>query len=96
MARRICDQAKLSSRARTKRIGREEADTLYRAIQETKIQNPTTDCIAPIGEELLLEGLRHVLPGEFYAAATRPPSVYRGNPFQIEVALAYGLSLIHI
>ncbi len=90
VARRICDQAKLSSRARTKRIGREEADTLYRAIQETKIQNPTTDCIAPIGEELLLEGLRHVLPGEFYAAATRPPSVYRGNPFQIEVALAYG------
>ena len=23
-------------------------------------------------------------------AATRPPAVYRGNPFQIEVALAYG------
>jgi DNA topoisomerase-6 subunit B len=31
-----------------------------------------------------------VVPGEFYCAATRPPSVYRGNPFQIEVALAYG------
>ena len=31
-----------------------------------------------------------VVPGEFYAAATRPPNVYRGNPFQIEVALAYG------
>jgi len=30
------------------------------------------------------------VPGEFYAAATRPPSVYRGNPFQIEVGLAYG------
>ena len=28
--------------------------------------------------------------GEFYTAATRPPSVYRGNPFQIEVGLAYG------
>ena len=30
------------------------------------------------------------MPGEFYAAATRPPAVYRGNPFQIEVGLAYG------
>ena len=30
------------------------------------------------------------MPGEFYVAATRPPAVYRGNPFQIEVALAYG------
>src|SRR5581483_7448305 len=27
---------------------------------------------------------------EFYVAATRPPSVYRGNPFLIEVALSYG------
>jgi DNA topoisomerase-6 subunit B len=30
------------------------------------------------------------VPGEFYAASTRPPAVYRGNPFQIEVGLAYG------
>ena len=25
-----------------------------------------------------------------YAAVTRPPSVYRGNPFQVEVGIAYG------
>ncbi len=31
-----------------------------------------------------------MVPGEFYAAATRPPAVYRGNPFVIEVGLAYG------
>jgi DNA topoisomerase-6 subunit B len=63
---------------------------LYQAIQATKISNPSTDCICPIGEELILKGLHHVVPGEFYAASTRPPSVYRGNPFQIEVGLAYG------
>ena len=51
---------------------------------------PATDCISPIGEELILKGLHQVVPGEFYAAATRPPAVYRGNPFQIEVGLAYG------
>ncbi len=90
VARRICEEAKVSTRASTKRIGRQEADSVYQAIQRTKIKAPATDCISPIGEELLLKGLHQVVPGEFYCAATRPPSVYRGNPFQIEVALAYG------
>ena len=31
-----------------------------------------------------------MVPGKFYVAAIRPPSVYRGNPFLIEVSLAYG------
>jgi DNA topoisomerase-6 subunit B len=90
VARKICEQAGLSTRASAKKIGRNEAEKLYRAIQETRISAPSTDCISPIGEELLLKGLYKVVPGEFYAAATRPPAVYRGNPFQIEVALAYG------
>jgi DNA topoisomerase-6 subunit B len=90
VARKICNTAKISTRASTRRIGRKEADSLYQAIQATKISSPATDCISPIGEELILKGLHQVVPGEFYAAATRPPSVYRGNPFQIEVGIAYG------
>ncbi len=90
IARKVCEGAKLTTRARTTRIGQQEADALYQSIQNTKISNPSTDCICPIGEELILKGLHQVVPGEFYAAATRPPSVYRGNPFQIEVGLAYG------
>jgi DNA topoisomerase-6 subunit B len=90
VARRICATAKLSPRANPRKIGRHEADALYRAIQETKIPAPATDCISPIGEELILRGLHKVKPGEFFAAATRPPAVYRGNPFAIEVGLAYG------
>ncbi len=90
VARRICKTANVSSRANTKRVSRDQADALYQAIQATKISPPSTDCICPIGEELLLKGLHQVVPGEFYVAATRPPSVYRGNPFQIEVGLAYG------
>jgi len=90
VAKRICDAAKVKPRISTRKIAREEVDRLYQAIQATKIAAPATDCISPIGEELLLKGLHQVVPGEFYAAATRPPSVYRGNPFQIEVALAYG------
>jgi len=90
VGRRVCEAAKASPRSNPKKIGRHEADLLYQALQSTKIPAPATDCIAPIGEELILKGLRHVVPGEFYAAATRPPAVYRGNPFQIEVGLAYG------
>src|SRR5262249_45457960 len=72
------------------KINRHDIENLFKAIQETKIPPPATDCITPIGEQLLLKGLSHVVSGEFYVAATRPPSVYRGNPFLIEVALSYG------
>jgi len=90
IARRLCTAAKISTRANPKKVGRQEIERLYQAIQQTKIPPPATDCIVPIGEELILKGLRQMVPGEFYAAATRPPAVYRGNPFQVEVGLAYG------
>ncbi len=90
VARRICDGAKVKLRSGPRKIGRHEADELYKAIQTTKIPAPATDCISPIGEDLILRGLHKLVPGEFFAAATRPPAVYRGNPFQIEVGLAYG------
>jgi len=90
VARKICETAKVSSRSNTGKVGRVEVDKLYHSIQETKISNPSTDCICPIGEDLILKGLHQVVPAEFYTSATRPPAVYRGNPFQIEVGLAYG------
>ncbi|MCC7473927.1 MAG: DNA topoisomerase VI subunit B [Pirellulales bacterium] len=90
IAKKICNTAKISTRASTRSVGRKEADSLFQAIQATRIAAPATDCISPIGEELILKGLHQVVPGEFYAAATRPPAVYRGNPFQIEVGIAYG------
>jgi DNA topoisomerase-6 subunit B len=90
VARRICDGAGVSTRAITGRVTPDQAEKLFNAIQETKIKAPATDCISPIGEDLLLKGLHQVVPGEFYAAATRPPAVYRGNPFLIEVGLVYG------
>ncbi len=90
IAKKLCTAIKVTTRANPKKIGRHEADLLYHAIQQTKIPAPATDCVVPIGEPLILKGLRQVVPGEFYTAATRPPAVYRGNPFQIEVGLAYG------
>ena len=90
LARRICQTAGVGTRTNTRKVGRKEAELLFQAIQKTKISAPATDCICPIGEDLILKGMHKVVPGEFYAAATRPPAVYRGNPFQIEVGLTYG------
>ncbi len=90
VARQLCQTAKISTRANPCQLQRDEAEALFYAIPETKIPAPSTDCIIPIGEHHILAGLHKVVPGEFFAAATRPPAVYRGNPFQVEVGLAYG------
>lgn len=90
ICKQLCGTAQINLRAHPADLEREDIERLYQAIQTTKIPNPSTDCLSPIGEELLLKGLHQVVPGEFYTAATRPPAVYRGNPFQVEVALAYG------
>jgi len=90
VAKEICTKAKLYPNARPRRIASQEAEKLFRAIGTTKIMAPPTDCLSPIGEEALIKGLRKEVEAEFYTAVTRPPSVYRGNPFCVEVAVAYG------
>jgi DNA topoisomerase-6 subunit B len=90
VAKDICNKAGLPENANPSRIARQESEKLFKAINETKIMAPPTDCISPIGEELVLKGLKKEINAEFYAAVTRSPSVYRGNPFQIECGIAYG------
>ena len=51
---------------------------------------PPSNCISPIGEKAILHGLYKQIKGDFYTAVTRPPAVYRGNPFIIEAGLAFG------
>ena len=88
-AKEIIAQTKLSERSYPTRIARQEADSLYRAINKPKISAPPTDCLSPIGESQITDGLMKEADADFYAVATRPPSVYRGNPFQIEVGIAW-------
>jgi DNA topoisomerase VI subunit B len=61
-----------------------------KAMQQEKLMKPPTDCLSPITEDVLIAGLKKVYQPEFVAAVTRPPAVYRGNPFQIEAAVCYG------
>ena len=85
----ICRRAGLDPKARPTRIAHRESEALYKAINETKLMRPPTDCLSPIGEEQILAGLKKEIEADFYTAVTRPPAVYRGNPFQVEVGLAY-------
>ena len=80
----------LSDRSYPTHIAHAQATALHHAIQKTPIQAPRTDCIIPIGEAQLLEGLRKELPADFYTVTTRPAATYRGNPFQVEVGIAFG------
>jgi DNA topoisomerase-6 subunit B len=124
------------------------AEDLHKAIAATRLMSPPTNCLSPIGDELMKKGLVSFLnviesegetgdentqldldsagmhavkkrgkktaakgeaaqqsvpdapPEEgvekikghnyFIATVTRSPKVYRGNPFQVEVGLAYG------
>lgn len=86
----ILKQAGITGDAHPHEVGHSEADKLYRAINATKMMNPPTNCLSPIGQAAMLAGIQKHVEADFYTALTRPPAVYRGNPFQIEVALAYG------
>ena len=88
-AREICERAGLNPKANPTRIAHQESEALYKAIQDTKLMRPPTDCLSPIGEAQILAGLQKEIKADFYTAVTREPAVYRGNPFQIEIGLAY-------
>ena len=144
VADEIVQRAGIKGRVRPRDVAedRELAARLHKALGETKIMNPPTHCLSPIGDELMKRGLISFLnvietegpeideqldldsaskkkaskkgkaakveapevpdapPEEgvekikghnyFIATVTRPPKVYRGNPFQVEVGLAYG------
>ena len=90
VAEAICDAAGINPESRPRALKLAQVEALFRAIPKVKIMNPPTSCIVPIGEELILEGLKQTVKADFFTSTTRPPSVYRGNPFVVEVGLAYG------
>ncbi|MBT7331800.1 DNA topoisomerase VI subunit B, partial [Candidatus Woesearchaeota archaeon] len=90
VSKEICENSALLPKTKPKKITRDLAENLYKGIKKTKIMAPPTDCISPIGADLLERGLRKEINAEFYCSTTRPASVYRGNPFVVEAAMAYG------
>lgn len=86
----FCKAVGLSSRAKASDVEPQQAEALYKAFQEAKLPPPPTDCLAPIGVQQLLKGMFKGVRAEFYAASSREAAVYRGRPFLIETAIAFG------
>lgn len=86
----MCEAIGLTSRTKVADIGPPQAEKLFKVFQESKLAPPPTDCLAPIGVRQLLAGMLKGVRAEFYAASSREADVYRGRPFQIEAAIAFG------
>lgn len=89
----ILKLAQVSPKARPRDLDTPAIERIHKAFGKVKIMAPPTNCLSPVGEEALLKGLKARFKADFYDAVTRPPAVYRGNPFQVEVALAHGGAL---
>jgi DNA topoisomerase-6 subunit B len=89
VALEISGKAGLDPGARPREISKVGAEALHRAIPQVKIMAPPSACLSPMGEETLLRGLKRI-PADLTLAVSRPPAVYRGNPFIIEAGLAFG------
>lgn len=92
----VCEKAQLDKDFNPKNMSREQFLALHKAFKKVKVMAPTTECLSPIGETLIKRSLKHEtqeISPEFIVTASRPASVYSGNPFQIEVGIVYGGSL---
>ena len=86
----FCQGIGAHSRTKVGDLTPEQIEKLFKDFQEARLPAPPTDCLAPIGVRQLLAGLLKGVKAEFYAASSREPDVYRGRPFQIEAAIAFG------
>lgn len=92
-AEEICRLARIEVKQDPKILNAEESERMHKAIQMVRLIAPPTNCISPMTEDLIIQGLKKELDAEFFVATTRPPTVYRGYPFQLEVGMAFGGNL---
>jgi DNA topoisomerase-6 subunit B len=89
-ASEFCKAIGVHSRTKVGDLEPHQVEKLFKVFQESKLPSPPTDCLAPIGVRQLLAGMLKGVKAEFYAASSREADVYRGRPFQIEAAIAFG------
>ncbi len=89
----ICQKAGVDERTGPNNLTDEQIVSLVKAVKEVKLSRPPTDVLSPLGDKLVQEGLKKELNPDFVTSVSRPPAVYRGWPFQIEVGMAYGGSI---
>ena len=90
-AQDMCDQAGLKGTLKVNGLSAEQLKALLAAMQAVAVPAPpTSQCLSPIGEELIRRGLDKEFQMDFVAARTRPSSVFSGHSFMVEAAIGYG------
>lgn len=92
-ALQICKLASVNPHRKPSELTHDELTKLHGAMQQVKLVSPPTDCLSELGEETIVKGLQKEIQAEHFLAISRPPNVYRGRPFAVEVGIAYGGSL---
>jgi DNA topoisomerase-6 subunit B len=90
LAQTICETALVKPNKKAPDLSGEEIERLHKKLGEVKILAPPSTSVVPIGEDLIVAGLKRRYLNCNYFSTTRPPSVYRGNPFVVECGIAYG------
>jgi DNA topoisomerase-6 subunit B len=90
-AQEMCDRAGLKGMLKVKGLSSEDLKKLLAAMQDVAVPAPpATQCLSPIGEDLIRRGLEKEFQMDFVAARTRPSSVFSGHSFMVEAAIGYG------
>ncbi|WP_424358460.1 DNA topoisomerase VI subunit B [Methanocella sp. MCL-LM] len=71
-------------------LSKEELMALADAMCTVQTLPPSTECLSPVGESTLVQGVVSRLNPAFIEAVTRKPRAMRGQPFLVEVIIAYG------
>ena len=92
LAEAVARRADIEPAVKARLVTPAQLDKLYASLasSQVKITPPPATCVVPVGEELIMGGLKRRFKAEFFAAHTRPPAVYRGNPFVVEAGIAFG------
>jgi len=89
-AKKFLESAGFSPHQPTSTLTSDDVLELMEAMKRYSFPPPDARCLSPIGEDVLRDAIMKVFEPEFVTVCQRPPSVYLGHPFIVEVAVAYG------
>jgi len=90
-AQDILGIARIKETRKANRLKTKDLKALLEAMQSVHIPPPpASQCLSPIGEEMIVSGLDKEFQLDFVKAKTRKSQVFSGHPFIVEAAIGYG------
>ena len=80
---------RLVAKKKPAELSKDELSALADAMCTVETTPPSPECLSPVGEETLVQGVVSRLEPAFIEAVTRKPHAMRGQPFLVEVIIAY-------